>query len=457
MIGVDRAGKGVLLASLLVFVALGAATGTAASQSAPDCSTVTYDGDGTDTSPYEVGNVDQLQCIEEQGLNANYVQVSDIDASETISWNNGKGFNPIDIPPGSSGTTFSGFTGTFDGQDHKITDLTIDRWSDGGFAGLFGAVGSRGKVMNVSVVDANITGLGFGVGGLAGVSKGTVAESYATGSVNGSLGHVGGLVGGNNGTIERSHAKVEVDGPSSVGGLVGANFGTVTESYAAGAVNGTLAQVGGLIGSNDGGTVTKSYATAGVDGSELVGGLVGGNGFGSGPLGNGRGGEVTESYATGSVNGTRIVGGLVGGNNGTVDESYAVGAVNGSVRYAVGGLVVLNEGTVEESYWDVNETGQPMSAGNGTGLNTSEMTGSAARGNMTGFDFTSTWETVSGDYPMFAWQTDSRDEMGEGGEDEVSDSTDGNRENEGLPGFTTVTALLALLTVVATAVRRRTE
>ena len=394
MVGIIHRNRGsVFFASILVLiVALSAAAGTAAAQSAPDCSTVSYDGDGSEANPYEVGNVDQLQCIEEHDLGANYVQVSDIDASETMSWNNGKGFNPIDIPPGSSGTTFSGFTGTFDGQDHKITNLTIDRGKSG-IAGLFGAVGSGGKVTNVSVVDVNITGLGSGVGGLVGANNGTVARSHATGLVNGT------------------------------------------------------SLVGGLVGSNDGGTVTKSYATAEVDGSELVGGLVGGNGFGSSLLGNGRGGEVTESYATGSVNGSRIVGGLLGGNNGTVTESYAAGAVNGSVRYAVGGLVVLNEGTVEESYWDVNETGQTVSAGNGTGLNTSEMTGSAARGNMTALEFTNTWKTVSGGYPVLAWQTD-------GG---VGSNDSEDAEGEGLPGFTVVTALLALLTVVAAASRQRTK
>jgi len=62
---------------------------------------------------------------------------------------------------------------------------------------------------------------------------------------------------------------------------------------------------------------------------------------------------------------------------------------------------------VTDSYWDTQTTGQPTSDG-GTGLTTSEMTGSAATNNMQGFDFTSTWKTVTNpdDYPILAFQAE---------------------------------------------------
>jgi hypothetical protein len=37
------------------------------------------------------------------------------------------------------------------------------------------------------------------------------------------------------------------------------------------------------------------------------------------------------------------------------------------------------------------------------------MIGTAATSNMQGFDFTSTWETVSGGYPVLSWQTSDSD------------------------------------------------
>jgi hypothetical protein len=333
---------------------------------APDCSTVSYDGDGTEANPYEVSNVEQLQCINEQGLDANYVQVSDIDTSETSSWNSNRGFDPI--------STFNrGFNGTFDGQRYNITDLMTYRRE----AGLFHRVSEGGKVTNVSLVNAEIITSAGGERSIAGtlvaLNMGTVSDSHATGTVNkrgvgGSPNRQGGLVGHNFGTIERSHTSVSVDGDDTrMGGLVGLNSGIINNSYAAGPVNGSNG-AGGLVGINRG-AIDNSYATGSVSGSVDVGGLVGRN----------VGGTVTESYATGLTEGVGRLGGLVG----TKEKG----------------------GTANESYWDIETTGQSTSAG-GTGLNTSEMTGSAARGNMTGFDFTSTWETVRGDYPVLSWQAE---------------------------------------------------
>jgi hypothetical protein len=64
-----------ILIALVGVLYLSVAVGTVGAQTAPDCSTVSYNGGGTEANPYEVGDVDQLQCIKEQELNANYVQV----------------------------------------------------------------------------------------------------------------------------------------------------------------------------------------------------------------------------------------------------------------------------------------------------------------------------------------------------------------------------------------------
>ena len=172
------------------------------------CLTVSYDGAGTAENPYEVSNVEQLQCIEEQSLYANYVQVSDIDASETSGWNLGGDFEPIGelINPEHTTARYSyvnSFSGTFDGRGHN-TDLKIDRGSEEN-VGVFGLVGTAGEVTRVSVVDRDIKGSD----------------------------KVGSIVGENtvSGTVERSHATLSVDGHSRVGGLIGSNGGTVSESY----------------------------------------------------------------------------------------------------------------------------------------------------------------------------------------------------------------------------------
>jgi len=224
----DDVGRGVVFVSVLVMVLLvGTGIVTVAAQSAPDCSTMSYSGDGTDTNPYKVSNVDQLQCIEEQDpYGSSYEVVSDIDASETSSWNSGKGFNPIG----------GRFGGTFDGQGHSISGLSINRIDN---VGLFDGVGGDGTVMRVSVVDASING-SSDVGGIAGINFGTIKKSYATGEGSGSS-SVGGLVGQNSETsrISESHATGTVDGSGQVGGLAGVNkAGVISESYAVGDVNG---------------------------------------------------------------------------------------------------------------------------------------------------------------------------------------------------------------------------
>jgi len=394
--------------SVMVLLAVGVAWfGMETASDVPDCSTVSYDGDGTEEAPYEVLNVYQLQCISEQGLSANYVQVSDIDASETSAWNDGEGFEPV-----GKSTRSINFNGTFDGSSYNITDLTVRSGPLSYDSGVFSQVGNKGEVTNVSVVDAGIHGH-IAVGGIVGYNSGTVSNSYASGSVDGDF-VVGGIVGLNReeGTVEGSHSSGLVDG-SHTGGLVGRNEG-----------------------------------------------------------------KIKNSYATGSVDGDEDIGSLVWNNRGIIKSSYAIGSVRG--REGTGGLVGDDDGTIEDSYWDTETTGQSTSAG-GTGLNTSEMTGSAATNNMGGFDFTNTWKTVPDDYPMLAWQTGGNrgtntigsDSNGDGernggtdggtggingadGENAAENSS-GTGGSEGLPGFTAATALLALMTVVAAGVRRETK
>ncbi|RJX50554.1 hypothetical protein DP106_04615 [Halonotius pteroides] len=318
---------------------VGTAT-AAAGNTAPDCSGVSY-ADGDNDGKLDVDSVDRLQCIENKGLGKDYELTSDINASGTSKWNGGNGFDPI----GDSG---SQFTGTFDGADHTISDLSIDRGGTDNI-GLFGEV-DGGTIENVGVENADITGNTV-VGGLVGRNFGTVTESYATGNVS---------------------------GDSAVGGLVGYNSGTINDSYATANVSGDNYFVGGLVGQNAA-TVGESYATGNVSGSSYVGGLVGDNV-----------GDVTESYATGNVSGTGYVGGLVGSNSGTVTDSYwDKGTTNQSDAIGEGsGSGLIGFGSTSDT------TPAP------------EMTGGDAPTNMSAFAFpdgAGTWHATNA-YPALAWQ-----------------------------------------------------
>jgi len=162
--------------------------------------------------------------------------------------NGGKGWQPI-------GTFNAQFSGTFNGQGYRISDLFINR-PDEMYVGLFGVVDNGGVIQGIGVVNGNVTGYA-GVSSLTGGNEGIVSSSYSTGTVNGTA-WVGGLVGANAGTVGNSYATGGVTGKESVGGLVGDNIhGTVLNSYSTGGVTGNLS-VGGLVGNNTG-TVNNSF------------------------------------------------------------------------------------------------------------------------------------------------------------------------------------------------------
>jgi hypothetical protein len=179
--------------------------------------------------------------------------------------NEGKGWHPI-IGPGGDPS----FTGTFDGQGYEIRDLYINLPGIGN-VGLFSIVGEGGRIEDIGIVNADVTSIAY-IGGLVGLNKGIVSNSYSTGSLTGVL-WVGGLVGQNDGTVSNSYSTGSVTSDSGAGGLVGGNTGTVNNSYSTGNVT-SDSGAGGLMAANSG-TVSNSYSTGSVTGDDDIGGLVG--------------------------------------------------------------------------------------------------------------------------------------------------------------------------------------
>jgi hypothetical protein len=195
-------------------------------------------------------------------MSSDYVLMNDLDSSTAgydelagpasttiIGDNEGTGWHPI-IGPGGDPP----FTGTFNGQGYEIRDIFIDL-PDVGYVGLFSIIGEEGHVLNVGVVNADITSTAY-IGGIAGGNAGTVSNSYSTGSVAGDY-MVGGVAGVNSGTVTNSYSRSDITSGTGAGGLAGQNFGTISSSYSAGSVTGTN-YTGGLVGYNEG-TVSGSF------------------------------------------------------------------------------------------------------------------------------------------------------------------------------------------------------
>ena len=210
-------------------------------------------GDGSAEHPYQVSNATELNDVRNY-LSSYFIQTADIDLNVS-PYNTGDGWVPI-------GNVSTKFTGTFDGNGYKITNLFINRPLTSE-VGLFGYTAGGSEIKNVSLEGVNVSSGYNHVGGLVGVNDhGTITNSYSTGSVSDSDSRIGGFVGWfYGGTITNSYSTCSVSGTSDVGGLVGyySNGGTITNSYSTGSVSGT-SNVGGLVGYySDGGTTTSSY------------------------------------------------------------------------------------------------------------------------------------------------------------------------------------------------------
>ena len=304
----------------------------------------------------------------------------EVDAGDAY-WNDGAGWVPI-------GDEAHKFTADFDGNNHTIANLYINR-SETSYVGLFGvALGS--SIKQVGLASATVSG-GYLVGGLVGYSEGSIiSDSYAMVSVSGSGEYIGGLLGmvnteGNtNSIISDSYAMGSVSGDDYVGGLVGYNSsGAISGSYATGAVSGGD-YVGGLVGYESGDSdsgnisISDSYATGSVSGGDdYVGGLAGYSDHGN----------ISGSYATGKVSGDFNVGGLVGHiDSSTINSSYATGSVAGA--FVAGGLVgYTDSGIIGDSYAAGSVSGDGEYFGGLVGYSYgSTISASYATGSVSGYD-----------------------------------------------------------------------
>ncbi|MBN2130253.1 MAG: hypothetical protein JW741_12195 [Sedimentisphaerales bacterium] len=398
-------------------------------------------GSGTPDDPYEIATAEDLIALGEtpEDYDKHFILTADIDLDPNLP--GGKVFDKAVIAPDtdpngtwghSQGTPFSG---TFEGNDHIISNLRIAGRS---YLGLFGKLDCGAEIRDLGLEAVEIHGAGDYVGGLVGFNRGGITTSYSTGTVSGHV-KVGGLVGNNReGVIATSYSTGLVAGVWWVGGLVGHNSASVTTSYSTSAITGDE-YAGGLVGTNEGG-ITTSYSTGTVSGYDEVGGLVGYNHEGvvatSYSTGVVRGawrvgglvgencGHVTTSYSTAMVNGDGWVGGLVGSNDwgGSITMSCSIGAVSGDRDEDVGGLVGSSDwgGTVVASFWDRERSGQPSSAG-GTGLTLTEMQDVATFLNA-GWDLIDEtlngtcdyWQMVPGDGPRLRYRIGDSPVMPEG-------------------------------------------
>ena len=293
-------------------------------------------GSGTESDPYLIFYADQLNQVR-NFLNKDGVYfklMSDIDLTDWIEENNpSNGWQPV-------GVSSSAFKGIFDGNNHTISGLTINRPSTEN-VGFFGYIDAA-TIKNLTV-KGNVVG-GTHVGGICGAAgTATFKNLTVKGNVEGGT-HVGGICGAaGTGTFSNCHfiqkgnvavkAKVK-----DAGGIIGYLSAKLTMSNCSfnGDIQGSDGSYGGLVGCCASSvTLSNSQAKGNITAGGCVGGLIGyadgtldvaSNAYNGKIIGTGlyTGGIVGYIYtkeqvsllsciATGTVQGNDNVGGVVGG------------------------------------------------------------------------------------------------------------------------------------------------
>jgi hypothetical protein len=384
-----------------------------------------------------------------------------------------------------TGVTFlpmftAGYSGTFEGNGHSISHLTINRPSTTGQVGLFSRV-DGGTIRHLVLTSGTVTG-GTVTGALIGQANHvTVSDVTSAVNVTSSESSIGGLFGAlltfdGDSLVEDVTVTGAVTVTTStffgsnqdVGGLAGyitLSYGDVTIRRTAhtGSITSVGNHIGGLAGSLAFGGQTAplsaliedSYTSGTINAptTSNVGASVGGL-FGiADAVANGAPTSInlTRVYSTATIHANYFVGGLVGGGRvlGTgatfaITDSFAAGSVIGNS--STGSLVGVNGTSLPEvlesagNYYDGPGTGQSACTtntaltGDCTRIDTSATPG-YFKGNRTNapfthWDFAGTWRTNAGGYPTLI-PADDGDNISKAEEAAAPNSGDAN--GDGIP------------------------
>ena len=360
---------------------------------------ITMTGVGSADDPYRITSCVELQQVN-QSLTSSYVLMNDIDCSDTVNWNSGAGFQPI-------GQYFEGEY--FDGRNHTISNLYMNRDATTDYIGLFAQLGyyqnTNTTLKNLRIENADFTNTRIETSNDGNSDENGILASRIYGVVDNV--HV-------NGTLTTS------DDGGMIAGYLAGTESIITRSTASGTINGSDSfwnSLGGLIGgsgfSSQG--IFDSYSTVNIISSQtdtsyqqMCGGITGSYG------------PISRSYSSGTIScahpwdGYTYVGGLAGRLTSAtgISNNFSVSEVIPKNFYATGGLVGREKVEYPTNYYDATRTNQDHCSGvhiggtneeTCTAVNVSGSEPDYFKNNSTNapldtWDFTNTWETTTG-YP----------------------------------------------------------
>lgn len=170
-------------------------------------------------------------------------------------------------PIGSGFSSSTGYQGTFDGQGHRITGLTITTNSTDGSITLFDGIGSDGTVKNLQLVNVSYTVQQNGAaGGIANANYGTITACSVNGDITANSGDVGGIASINRGSIIGCWFDGNLTTNYANGGIAAYNYSTITACFYGGNAGHGANNQGGTVGATKvEGTTTWQDAVGGMN------------------------------------------------------------------------------------------------------------------------------------------------------------------------------------------------
>ncbi len=394
-----------------------------------------WSGTGSESNPYQITKPADLVAL------SNFV-MADVDATNQVDQKNTRGkfwklmvdidmtgidFTPIggwinaSTPPKAEPI----FTGTFDGNNKKIKNLTINK--DGNiFIGLFGYT-KKSTIKNVIIENAILQGSNF-IGGIVGyaLDGNKVTNCSFSGNITASGGTpeicIGGIIGYMcaYGVISTSHShgSMTTNGNNSyVGGVVGylQDFGTMEECFSSMDItnkgSGEYSLIGGLIGCVANSTVNKSYFIGTIThlGSDVyIGGCIGSDVWAT----------LSNLYSRASITAnstSSYVGGLVGQcvNTRSISHSYSANILL-NTSGTKGLFIGRNDGlqSINNCYYANNFTGNAVGNGSLSGITGKSITDLKSDGMISTLNSTQSpivWKkdvsNFNEGFPILSWQS----------------------------------------------------
>ena len=233
-------------------------------------------GKGTAENPYEIRNVNDLKLLAEKVNSGTdyagkyFKQTANIDLENEPNW------TPIGgtVIEHTSTWEISVFKGNYDGDGHKITNLTTTE--DSNHVGLFGKA-EDATIQNCNV-EGKVKGYQYAGGIVGGVGvKTKILNCSFQGSVMGESDCIGGIVGETSSGCEVSGCFVtgKVEGLQRVGGIAGKGVGTIKNCYALADVTAAGVEAGGIAGNAYNCTIENCYYSGDVLAKNYAGGIAG--------------------------------------------------------------------------------------------------------------------------------------------------------------------------------------